>query len=189
MTAKIAAKSFAESAENFKKLESQAGEVAEAAALALASLKSGGHLFFCGNGGSAADAQHIAAELVGRFMKERRPLKATALHANTSSLTAIGNDYSYDEVFSRQLAGLGSKGDVLFAITTSGNSKNILKTAEVARQIGMKIVGMTGQGGGKLAALCDLCLTVPSTHTPRIQEMHIAVGHAICEIIDEGIEG
>ncbi|MBI3418609.1 MAG: D-sedoheptulose 7-phosphate isomerase [Proteobacteria bacterium] len=187
MTAKLAAESFAEGEANFRKLQAQAEEVNKAAQLSLQTLKAGGHLFFCGNGGSASDAQHIAAELVGRFMKERRALAATALHANTSTLTAVANDYSYDVIFSRQLEGLAKKGDVLFALSTSGNSKNVLKAAETAKAMGLKVIGLTGSKGGKLAELCDLCLKVPSDHTPRIQEMHIAVGHVICAIIDDAI--
>jgi D-sedoheptulose 7-phosphate isomerase len=148
-------------------------------------LKKGGHLFFCGNGGSAADAQHIAAELVGRFLKERKPLAATALSCNTSTMTAVGNDYGYDFIFSRQLEGLAKSGDVLFAISTSGNSKNVVLAVMAAKSMGVKTIGITGSKGGKLKELCDLCINVPSDHTPRIQEMHIAVGHMICEIIDE----
>jgi D-sedoheptulose 7-phosphate isomerase len=176
---------LSENEANFKKLREQKEIIEKAGALATDTLKSGGHIFFCGNGGSAADAQHLAAELVGRFMKERKALAATALHCNTSTLTAVGNDYEYDVVFSRQLSGLAKKGDLLYAISTSGNSKNILKAAETAKELGMKVIGLTGEKSSKLEALSDICIKVPSAKTPRIQEMHICVGHVICAIIDD----
>jgi D-sedoheptulose 7-phosphate isomerase len=176
----LAASAFADSAANFLKLQDLAGLVADVGMQSAECLKKGGHLFLCGNGGSASDAQHIAAELVGRFLKERKPLAATALSCNTSTLTAVGNDYGYDMVFSRQIEGLAKKDDILFAISTSGNSKNVVLAVMSA-----KSMGITGGKGGKLAELCDICIKVPSDHTPRIQEMHIAVGHMICEIIDE----
>ncbi len=181
----LAAKAFAESAANFLKLQDLAGLVADVGMDCSDVLKKGGHLFFCGNGGSAADAQHIAAELVGRFLKERKPLAATALSCNTSTMTAVGNDYGYDFIFSRQIEGLAKKDDVLFAISTSGNSKNVVLAVMAAKSMGVKTIGITGSKGGKLAELCDACIKVPSDHTPRIQEMHIAVGHMLCEIIDE----
>lgn len=181
----LAASAFADSAANFLKLQALAGTVADVAVQSAEVLKKGGHLFFCGNGGSAADAQHIAAELVGRFLKERKALAATALSCNTSTLTAVGNDYGYDVIFSRQIEGLAKSGDVLFAISTSGNSKNVVLAVQAAKAMGVKTIGLTGSKGGKLKELCDVCITVPSDHTPRIQEMHIAVGHMICEIIDE----
>lgn len=181
----LAAKAFAESAANFLKLQDLAGQIADVGIDCSGVLKNGGHLFFCGNGGSAADAQHIAAELVGRFLKERKPLAATALSCNTSTMTAVGNDYGYDVIFSRQIEGLAKKGDVLFAISTSGNSKNVVLAVMAAKSMGVKTVGITGSKGGQLAQLCDECIKVPSDHTPRIQEMHIAVGHMVCEIIDE----
>lgn len=181
----LAAKAFAESAANFLKLQDLAGVIAEVGIDCSNVLKTGGHLFFCGNGGSAADAQHIAAELVGRFLKERKPLAATALSCNTSTMTAVGNDYGYDVIFSRQIEGLAKKGDVLFAISTSGNSKNVVLAVMAAKSMGVKTIGITGSKGGQLAQLCDVCIKVPSDHTPRIQEMHIAVGHMVCEIIDE----
>ena len=148
-------------------------------------LDKGHKILFCGNGGSAADAQHLAAELVGRFVKERESLPAIALTKDTSILTAVANDYSYDDVFSRQVAGLGQAGDVLIGISTSGNSKNVVKATELARQKGLKTVAFTGEGGGKLGALCDAVIAVPSKTTARIQEMHIMVGHIICEIVEE----
>ena len=149
------------------------------------SMAVGGVLLVCGNGGSAADAQHIAAELTGRFFRDRKPLPALALHGNTSSLTAIGNDYGYDEVFAREVGAHGREGDVLLAISTSGNSRNIVRATEAARQKRMKVVGLTGADGGKMRELCDVCLRVPSTSTPRIQECHILVGHTICELLEQ----
>ncbi len=147
--------------------------------------KKGGKVLFCGNGGSAADAQHIAAELSGRFYKDREPLFAEALHVNTSYLTAVANDYSYDEVFSRLVKAKGKPGDVLIGISTSGNSPNIIKAIETANQLGLITVGLTGQTGGKMKDLCKYLINVPSTDTPRIQEAHITIGHIICEIVEK----
>lgn len=161
--------------------------IREAAALVAASLAGGGKVLLCGNGGSAADAQHVAGELVGRFLKERRPLPALALHANTSVLSAIGNDYGFEEIFARQVAAHGCEGDVLVAISTSGNSPNILRAAVAASGSGLKVIGMTGEGGGELKELCDLCLCVPSGSTPRIQEMHILIGHIIAQLVEEAL--
>ncbi len=144
-------------------------------------------LLFCGNGGSASDAQHIAAELSGRFYKERRPLYAEALHVNSSFVTAVANDYSYEEVYARMVRAAGREGDVLFAISTSGNSPNILKTIEAAREQKMMVVGLTGKSGGKMNSICDYILKVPSTDTPRIQEAHILLGHILCELVEEGL--
>jgi D-sedoheptulose 7-phosphate isomerase len=144
----------------------------------------GGKVLFCGNGGSAADAQHISAELSGRFYKDRKPLFAEALHVNSSYLTAVGNDYGYDIVFERMVQAMGREGDVLVAISTSGNSPNIVKAVEAANQIGMITIGMTGSKGGKLKELCDIILNVPSDDTPRIQESHILVGHILCEWVE-----
>lgn len=144
----------------------------------------GNKVLFFGNGGSAADAQHLAAELTGRYLKERPSLAGMALTTNTSSLTAIGNDYSYDLVFARQLEGLGAKGDVAVGITTSGNSENVIRAMAVAKAKGLITVGLTGGTGGKLCTVVDYCLCVPSTDTPRIQESHILTGHIICEIVE-----
>lgn len=144
-------------------------------------------IYFMGNGGSAADSQHLAAELVGRFQKERRGLPAIALTTDTSILTSIGNDYSYDEVFRRQVEALVKSGDVVVGISTSGNSSNIVKAIQEAKRIGAVTIGLTGQGGGKLAELCDLCIKVPSKVTARIQEAHIMIGHIVCQLIEEGI--
>ncbi len=142
-------------------------------------------VYFCGNGGSAADAQHLAAEFSGRFYKDRKPLYAEALHVNTSYLTAVANDYSYEVIYSRMIEAAGRKGDILFAISTSGNSTNIIKAIEVAKNQGVICVGMTGQTGGKMKDLCDFLLNVPSKDTPRIQESHILLGHIICELVEK----
>ena len=144
-------------------------------------------VLFCGNGGSAADAQHISAELSGRFYTDRPPLYSEALHVNSSYMTAVANDYSYDVVYSRMVEACGRKGDVLVGITTSGNSKNIIVAMEMARKQGMITVGMTGKSGGKMNDCCDIMLRVPSTDTPRIQESHILIGHIICQLIEETI--
>lgn len=159
----------------------------EAAMMCVESLKNGGKIHFCGNGGSAADAQHLAAELTGRFYYDRPPLNAEALHVNTSYLTAVANDYSYDMVYSRMLQASAKNGDVLVAFSTSGNSANILKTIEMAKELGVNTIGMTGETGGKMADVCDILLNVPSKCTPRIQESHIMMGHIICEIIEATI--
>lgn len=149
-------------------------------------LASGKKILICGNGGSAADAQHFSGEMVGRFMKERRALPAIALTTDSSVLTAIGNDYGYDQVFSRQVEGLGNAGDILFAISTSGNSPNVLKAVDSARNLGMKIVAMTGNTGGKLGALANIHLNVAlGKNSPRIQEVHITVIHMLVDLLDE----
>ena len=159
----------------------------DAASVCIESLKKGGKIHFCGNGGSAADAQHLAAELSGRFYYDRPPLNAEALHVNTSYLTAVANDYSYDMIYARILQASAKKSDVIIGISTSGNSANILKAIEVAKEIGVKTIGMTGETGGKMADVCDIMLNVPSKCTPRIQESHIMIGHIICEIIEATI--
>lgn len=147
-------------------------------------LKAGNRLLFAGNGGSAADAQHWAGELVSRFYYDRPGLAAIALTTDTSILTAIGNDYGYDYVFARQIEALGTPGDVFFAISTSGNSKNILRAIAAAKDRGLRVIGFTGEGGGAMAEHCDLCLCVPSKETPRIQEGHEFLGHTICALIE-----
>jgi D-sedoheptulose 7-phosphate isomerase len=152
-------------------------------------LKNGGKIHFCGNGGSAADAQHLAAELSGRFYFDREPLNAEALHCNTSYLTAVANDYGYDEVYARLLKGTARNGDLLVALSTSGNSENILKTCNVAREMGVFVVGMTGVSGGDLKRYSDILLNVPSSDTPRIQEAHIMLGHILCEHVEKEIFG
>ncbi|MBA3647903.1 MAG: D-sedoheptulose 7-phosphate isomerase [Chitinophagales bacterium] len=144
-----------------------------------------GKVLFCGNGGSAADAQHIAAELSGRFYFDRDPLDAEALHVNSSYITAVANDYSYEQIYSRLVKARGRKGDIIFGISTSGNSGNVIKALELANEIGMITVGMTGEKGGKMKDLCTLLLNAPSNDTPRIQEAHIMMGHIICELVEE----
>ncbi len=156
-----------------------------AAVICIEALKSGKKIMLCGNGGSAADAQHIAAELTGRFEKERRALPAIALTTDTSALTAIANDYNYAEVFARQLEALANQGDVLIAISTSGESENVLKACEAARAKGCKVVGLLGRDGGRIKDVCDAAIVVPHNRTARIQEMHIMVGHLLCKMIDE----
>lgn len=146
--------------------------------------KNGGKVLFCGNGGSAADAQHLAAEFSGRFYYDRPPLYSEALHVNTSYLTAVANDYSFDEVYARLVHAKGRKGDMLVSLSTSGNSKNILKAMKVAAEIGMINVGLTGETGGQMKDLCTYLINVPSTDTPRIQESHIMIGHIVCEIVE-----
>src|SRR6266446_714481 len=161
-----------------------ASSVSDAVDVICSSLTAGGQLFVAGNGGSAADAQHIAAELTGRFLLERQPFRALALHGNTSALTAIGNDYGYEHVFARELSAHARPGDILLAISTSGNSRNILCAIEAARETKVAVIGLTGEAGGQMQSKCDLCLCVPSSSTARVQEMHITIGHAICELLE-----
>ena len=159
-------------------------QLEQAVALCIDALRNGRKLLFCGNGGSAADAQHWAGELVSRFYYDRPGLAAIALTTDSSILTAIGNDYGYDYTFARQVEALGRTGDVLVAISTSGNSPNIIRAAEAARARGVAVVGFTGEGGGKLAPLSDICFRVPSTETPRIQEGHEFIGHLLCALVE-----
>ena len=155
--------------------------------LIVSSFKSDRKVLFCGNGGRAGDAQHIAAELSGRFYFDRPPLDAEALHVNSSYLTAVANDYSYDVIYERLVEAKGKKGDVLVGISTSGNSENVLRALKKAKTLGMSTVAMTGEGGGKMTEYADFLLAVPSKDTPRIQEVHILIGHCICEILEESI--
>ena len=161
--------------------------IEKAADMITASLRGGGKIHFCGNGGSAADAQHLAAELSGRFYYDRPPLNAEALHCNSSYLTAVGNDYGYEHIFARLMRGTGHKGDVLVGISTSGNSKNILEAYNACKELGISIISMTGETGGKMKEASDILLNVPSTDTPRIQESHIMIGHIICELVESAI--
>ena len=163
-----------------------ASELAAAADLIASSFAASGQLLICGNGGSAADAQHIAAEFVGRFLKERTPWPALALHTNTSAVTAIGNDYGFDEVFARQVRAHGRAGDVLLAISTSGSSPNVLTAIDAARQQEMSVICLTG-GGGTMAELGDVSLAVPSTSTPRVQETHIFLAHVLCGLVEDAL--
>lgn len=171
----------------FRRLTPLAPVIQQAGDLIAAALAQGGKLLLCGNGGSASDSQHIAAELTGRFLKDRRPLAAVSLTTDTSALTSIANDYSFDEVFSRQVMGLGRKGDCLLAISTSGNSRNVLRAAEVARAAGIRVIGLLGRDGGALRALCDVAIIVQSTTTARVQEAHIFIGHTLCAIVEEAL--
>jgi D-sedoheptulose 7-phosphate isomerase len=163
-------------------LITRVGEIVD---LIVARFRGGKHLYFCGNGGSAADAQHLAAEFSGRFYIDREALPSEALHCNTSYMTAVANDYSYDLIYSRLIKGIGKKEDILIGLSTSGNSANILKAFETAREKGITTIGMTGQGGGKLAALSDHLIEIPSKNTPRIQEAHMLLGHIICQLVEE----
>ena len=157
--------------------------------LMAAALRNGHKIFFMGNGGSAADAQHLTAEFAGRYLRERAPLAAIALNVNASSLTAIGNDYSFDIIFARQLQAIGSPGDIAVGLSTSGNSKNVLLAVEAAREKQMMTVALTGASGGRLKTAADYCFCVPSDETPRIQEAHITVGHILCEIVEDELFG
>lgn len=157
----------------------------DAIAICVESLNQGGKIWFAGNGGSAADAQHLAAELSGRFYLDRKSIPAEALHVNTSFMTAVANDYGYDQVFARLLEGCARKGDVLVAISTSGNSANIIEAVKTAKAMGVGVIALTGATGGKLAGQCDVLLNVPTTDTPRIQESHILIGHILCENIEK----
>lgn len=157
--------------------------------LMTACFRNGGRVYFCGNGGSAADAQHLAAEFSGRFYFDRPVLPADALHCNTSYLTAVGNDYGYEQVFARLISGLGRKGDILVGLSTSGNSANILRAFEVCREKGVTTIAMTGASGGRMKELADLLINIPATDTPRIQEAHITVGHILCERVEDNIFG
>lgn len=159
--------------------------IEEAIDVIVESLRNGGKIHFCGNGGSAADAQHLAAELSGRFYFDRPPLNAEALHCNTSYLTAVGNDYGYDHIFSRLLAASGKEDDVLVGISTSGNSRNIIEAYKVCKEKGIKIISLTGASGGLMKDFGGILLNVPSTDTPRIQESHIMIGHIICELVEK----
>ncbi|MFZ9388466.1 MAG: D-sedoheptulose 7-phosphate isomerase [Chitinophagaceae bacterium] len=177
-----------ESVETKQKLLEHEGlqeTIEKAADVITNAFKSGNRIYFCGNGGSAADAQHLAAEFSGRFYMDRKALPAEALHCNTSYMTAVANDYGYDMVYSRMIEGIGVRGDVLIGISTSGNSANIIKAFETARQKGITTVAFTGETGGKMKELSDLLLNVPSPDTPRIQECHILIGHIICQLVEE----
>ncbi len=174
-------------AEAFHALAQQAGTVSRVAELCAQALGAGHKVMFCGNGGSAADSQHLAAELVGRYKMERRALASLALTVDTSILTAIGNDYGYDDIFRRQVEGLGEAGDVLVGLSTSGNSRNVLKAFGQAKSMGIATVAFTGANGGAMAGAADVALRVPSTVTNHIQEMHITCGHLLCELVEKAL--
>ncbi|HEV7859358.1 MAG TPA: D-sedoheptulose 7-phosphate isomerase [Pyrinomonadaceae bacterium] len=168
-------------------LQENMEEIERAAQLICQTLREGHKLLLCGNGGSAADAQHIAAELVGRYERQRRAWPAIALTTDTSALTALGNDYGYAEIFARQVEALAQRGDLLVAISTSGDSPNVLKAVERAREKGCRTIALTGAGGGQLAPACDEAVIIPSTRTSRVQEAHITIGHLWCEMIDAAL--
>ena len=165
------------------------GTIAKIAATIVDSFRAGHKVLLCGNGGSAADANHMAAELVGRFVSDRAPLPAISLAANTSTVTAIGNDYSFEEIFSRQVHGLGRPGDVLIGLSTSGNSENVVRAMRAARENGLSTVAFTGSGAGKLPEAADMCLRIPNENTARIQECHITAAHIICELVEAELFG
>ena len=176
---------FADHAEALEKTKALFPVIYEMATVCYDALKAGHKILICGNGGSAADAQHIAAELVGRYHNERISLPSIALTTDTSILTAVGNDYAFDRIFARQVEGLGQKGDVLWGISTSGNSANVNEALKVAKEKGMKTIGSTGKTGGTMVSLCDTALVIPSDVTARIQEMHMLCAHIICQLIDD----
>ncbi|MGI8636508.1 MAG: D-sedoheptulose 7-phosphate isomerase, partial [Segetibacter sp.] len=161
--------------------------IEKAVEMVTSAFKNGNKILFCGNGGSAADAQHLAAEFSGRFYKNRKALPSDALHCNSSYLTAVANDYSYDVIYARLIEGMGVKGDVLIGLSTSGNSANIVKAFESAKNLGMFTIGFTGMSGGIMKEMSDVLFNVPSTDTPRIQESHIMVGHIICQLVEENV--
>lgn len=173
-----------ETIEAIKSITTVSAQIESAIHLWEVALSAGKKIIFCGNGGSAADAQHLSAELMGRFMIDRDPLPALSLTVDTSALTAIGNDYGYEYVFSRQLKGIGVEGDVLVGMSTSGNSKNVVQAFQVAQKLGIKTIALTGQGGGELVALADVLIAIPSHKTNHIQEAHIAIGHLMCQAIE-----
>lgn len=175
--------------ENILNNSSLLAEISKVIDLITETYRNGGKVLFCGNGGSAADAQHLAAELSGKFYLDREPLEAEACHVNTSFLTAVANDYSYQMAYARYVKSTGKKGDVLIGLSTSGNSENIINAFNTGREIGMHLVAFTGNSGGKMKTLADHLLNVPSTDTPRIQEAHILVGHIICEFIEKNLFG
>ncbi|WP_416559457.1 SIS domain-containing protein [Limnohabitans sp. yimb22184] len=187
MNPELLAKNMAEHEVTIHSLTLLSDLVLEASRILASSLKSGGKLMLCGNGGSASDAQHFAAEMMGRFQKSRQPYAAIALTSDTSILTCIANDYAFDQIFARQVQGLGRSGDVLIALSTSGHSANVIRAAIQARQSGVFVLGLTGKGGGALKSHCDLCLVVESANTARIQEAHILLIHTLCELVEQGL--
>lgn len=178
-----------EIAAGFEALKALAPSIEAAARLWAAALGAGGKVMLCGNGGSAADAQHLAAELTGRYEMNRRGMAGLALTTDTSAITAIANDMGYESVFARQVEALGRPGDVLYAISTSGNSPNVLRAAETAKAMGVAVIGVTGEGGGALAPLSDVLIAVPAKRANHIQELHIAVGHMLCGIVERELNG
>ena len=179
---------FKEASELHEKLSILTPVIAKTAQVMIDCIKKGGKIMFAGNGGSAADSQHLAAELIGRFMKDRKPMAGLALTTNTSIISAVANDYSFDDIFSRQVEGLGRSGDVFFGISTSGNSLNILKAIKAAKSIGIITIGLTGNSGGEMAHAVDYLIDVPyKGKSARIQEVHILIGHVLCELIEDAV--
>jgi D-sedoheptulose 7-phosphate isomerase len=179
---------LSEAAQLHSRLESIAPAINKAAGMMIECIKRGGKVMFAGNGGSAADSQHLAAELIGRFMIERNPMAGLALTTDTSIMTAVSNDYSFDDIFSRQVEGLGKPGDILYAISTSGNSPNILKAIKKTKMLGIKTIGITGNGGGKMAEAVDCLIDVPFIgKSARIQEVQILIGHILCELVEDAV--
>ena len=174
---------------NFINLQALAPQIEQVAETCIEAIKNGNKIMFCGNGGSAADSQHLAAELVGRYKINRPAMNAIALTVDTSILTAVGNDYGYDTIFERQVEGIGKKGDVLIGLSTSGNSKNVLLAFDMAKKKNIKTVSMTGHSGGRMKEIADFAINVPSDITNNIQEMHIAVGHLLCGVIEKSLYG
>ena len=174
---------------NFKLLESQSDNIQIATNIMIEALNSKNKIIYCGNGGSAADSQHLSAELMGRYKLDRKPLPAISLTVDTSAITAIGNDYGFEYIFSRQLEGIGNKGDILYATSTSGESKNVIKAIEKAKEIGIKVICITGKDNNKMSKISDITIHAQSNETNHIQEMHIAIGQLICGIIEEELFG
>ena len=186
MSSELLTKSLREHLQTVQSLlETRLADIERSGQLICETLRNGNKVLICGNGGSAADAQHIAAELVGRYEQQRRSWPAIALTTDTSALTALSNDFGYAEVFARQIAGLGSRGDLLIAISTSGHSANVLKAAEKARELGCNVIGLTGQTAEPLSSVCHICVAIPSSRTSRVQEAHITIGHLWCEMVDQ----
>jgi D-sedoheptulose 7-phosphate isomerase len=175
-----------EISKNFAELSNSCNDdISTASELIIQSIQSGGKVMFCGNGGSAADSQHLAAELIGRYRKDRKALPGLALTTDTSNITAVANDYAYKQIFSRQIEGLGKENDVLYAISTSGKSENIIEAINVAKKLKIKTIGVTGKDGGDMSNICDIVIKAPASMPDRIQELHIAIGQIICGIVEE----
>jgi len=170
-----------------ERLTDDSDSIAAAGDMLLTSLRAGGKIMFCGNGGSAALAQHLAAELTGRFLKERAPLAALSLNADSSALTAIGNDYGFEQIFARQLRGIGRAGDVLVGISTSGNSPNIVAALQAAREAGISTIGLGASAGGAMMEFCDICIRAPASRTDQIQELHNTIGHILCGLVEAAL--
>ena len=182
---KLIKQTLTEISENFSALlEQSVPNIEEASKLLIKSLQNGGKIMFCGNGGSASDAQHLSAELVGRYRKNRKPIASVALTTDTSVITAVSNDFSFDDIFSRQVESIGNEGDILYAISTSSKSKNVINALKIAKKLNIQTLGITGNDDSGFKELCDVIISVPASRPDRIQEMHIAIGQILCEIIE-----